>query len=93
MAVVYGFAGMRDYEGQLSFAPRLPSVINKLSFALQVRGRELSLDIGQDTVTYLLRKGEELALQHFGREVVVRQGEPLELDIEACRSPEACVGK
>lgn len=83
MAAVYGFAGMRDYEGQLSFEPRLPSVIEQLRFPLQVRGQELVLEIRQDSVTYLLREGDELALQHFGQDIVLKKNEPLVMEIEA----------
>src|SRR3712207_9497749 len=38
IALVAGLGGMRDFNGQLSFAPRLPSRINRLEFSLLWRG-------------------------------------------------------
>ena len=34
MIFVYGFAGLRDYTGQLCFSPRIPSVLERLRFQL-----------------------------------------------------------
>ena len=38
---VAGFGGMRDHNGALTFAPRLPQRLNRICFGLCVRGRRL----------------------------------------------------
>jgi len=38
-ALVHGFGGMRDHNGQISFDPRLPEHWGSLEFALEWRGR------------------------------------------------------
>jgi alpha,alpha-trehalose phosphorylase len=81
MAVTYGLAGMRDHGGVLSFDPRLPVQWAGLSFPLTVRGCELEVELVQDRATYRLRKGMELSIWHQGREVLLRQGEPVTLSI------------
>jgi alpha,alpha-trehalose phosphorylase len=73
MAVVYGFAGMRDYGGQISFHPRLaPKQKRKLSlvrFPLTIRGQMLEVEVDQESVTYSLREGEGLVIRHEGEEI------------------------
>ena len=44
-ALVAGFGGLREYQGQLSFAPQLPDLITRLSFTVQWRGQRLEVDI------------------------------------------------
>src|SRR6185312_13877201 len=46
MALVYGFAGLRDHGGRISFRPRLPRVWGRLSFTLAIRGRRLRVEAG-----------------------------------------------
>ena len=40
-----GLGGMRDFNGQLSFAPRLPSRINRLEFSLLWHGLRLRVSV------------------------------------------------
>ncbi len=58
MSLVYGFGGMRDTDGVISFSPRLPSGWNRLSFAVTVRGQRLRVDINRFEVTYTFEEGE-----------------------------------
>jgi len=48
LAAVAGFGGMRDHGKTLSFAPRLPSRLTRLSFGLLYRGRRLHVDVVGD---------------------------------------------
>ena len=41
IAAVAGFGGMRDHDGELTFAPRLPARLTRLPFRLVFRGRRL----------------------------------------------------
>jgi alpha,alpha-trehalose phosphorylase len=84
IALVAGLGGMRDFDGQLSFAPRLPSRINRLEFSLLWRGLRLRVDVTKDEVTYSLRNGggsARLDLLHHGKEVTVTQVKPVVLEI------------
>jgi alpha,alpha-trehalose phosphorylase len=76
MVIVYGFAGMRDLDGQLSFRPRLPSGIEHLSFPLTIRDRVLEVEVAVDTATYTLREGSDLAITHFAERVDLTPGVP-----------------
>jgi alpha,alpha-trehalose phosphorylase len=65
MMLTYGFGGMRDEEGGLSFWPRrAPGDAGILRFPLTYRGQMLEVELALDTVTYALREGECLAIHH-----------------------------
>ncbi|HEX6327927.1 MAG TPA: glycosyl hydrolase family 65 protein [Jiangellaceae bacterium] len=86
IALVAGFGGMRDHGGTLSFAPRLPSQINRLDFSLIWRGLRLRVSVRSDDVTYFLREGDHedgsrLNLVHHGEFVTVEIGKPVTLPI------------
>jgi alpha,alpha-trehalose phosphorylase len=66
IAAVAGFGGMRDHDGQLSFAPRLPAAIERLAFRLEFRGRCVRVEVRHHEATYELVNGEALDVRHEG---------------------------
>ncbi len=77
MVVVYGFAGMRDYDGTLSFTPRLPQRLEGLRFNLTFREQVIEVDMTHEFVTYTLQEGECLTIQHREKEIQLKQGRPV----------------
>jgi len=67
-SLIFGFGGVRDFDGQLSFTPRLPHAWHRLAFSLRFRGRQIRVRLTHDEETYLVEEGAPL-------EVVIR-GEP-----------------
>jgi len=78
LAVTNGFGGMRD-SGALRFCPRLPRDVPAVSFAVTVRGARLRVHIDQERARYELETGEAVKFAHWGEEVRVEAGTPLEL--------------
>ncbi|MCF7915576.1 MAG: beta-phosphoglucomutase [Spirochaetaceae bacterium] len=76
-SIVYGFAGMRDYDGMLSFNPHLPKQWNRLTFNLNIRTTLLEVAITHNEVAYTLKEGQSLALVHEGGSHTVYAGSPL----------------
>lgn len=76
MALVYGFAGMRDDAGHISFRPRLPDEWSRLAFPLTIRGQLLRVEIDHATTTYRLVAGERLTIHHDGYEVTLTEAAP-----------------
>ena len=75
MMLTYGFGGMRDYDGTLSFWPRRAPEENAiLRFPLTYRGQMLEIEIGVDRVEYALREGERLVIRHETEEVELNSG-------------------
>jgi alpha,alpha-trehalose phosphorylase len=77
MAVVYGLAGMRDYNGNLSFDPT--RFIEELRFPLTYRGQRLEVHIDHGRATYTLLEGEGLTIHHRGEPVHLKVGKPATL--------------
>ncbi len=77
MAIVGGFGGMRTRDGELSFAPHLPSGITRLNFRMRYRGRRIAVTVNPDTVTYRLLEGSSMSLLHYGEPLKVAD-EPVE---------------
>ncbi len=82
MALTYGFAGMRDHEGDLSFDPRVPVQWQGLAFTLTVRERRLGVELEPGQATYTLLAGDELTIRHQNKEVRLLPEEPVTLEIE-----------
>ena len=81
LSLVYGFAGMRDYEGRLSFNPGLPEPWKRLRFRLIVQGRSLEIDIGKQSVAYTLHSGPDFSITHRGTETLLSTGKQVTVDI------------
>jgi alpha,alpha-trehalose phosphorylase len=45
IVAVAGFGGMRDHDGKLSFAPRLPKQLTRLAFGVWFRDRRLRVEV------------------------------------------------
>ncbi len=83
LAVVAGFGGMRDHDGHLTFAPRLPRALKRLRFRLSFRARLLEVDVRRLQATYSLLQGEALQIAHHGEGLTVTPGEPLRRPVPA----------
>ena len=78
MALTYGFGGMRDDDGTLSFRPhRAPEDNAILRFPLTYRGQMLQVEIGLEKVQYALREGERLVIRHETEEIQLTREHPL----------------
>ncbi|GAA0679224.1 glycosyl hydrolase family 65 protein [Kitasatospora atroaurantiaca] len=91
IALVAGFGGLRDHTGHLSFRPRLPSGLERLSFSMLVRESLLHVEITHATTTYTLNRGGPLVLMHEGEQLKVEPGHPLKLPVKMPETPERCV--
>jgi alpha,alpha-trehalose phosphorylase len=76
-ATVAGFGGMRDHGGRLTFAPRLPGALQRLTFRMVFRGSRLLVEVRADAATYTLLDGPELRTAHHGEPIVVAPGAPV----------------
>jgi alpha,alpha-trehalose phosphorylase len=71
IAAVAGLGGMRDLDGTLSFAPRLPARLERLAFRVLFRGRCLKVEATPQTASYVLLEGEPLDVTHHGERITV----------------------
>jgi alpha,alpha-trehalose phosphorylase len=66
IALVAGLGGMREHDGQLNFAPRLPAAIGRLGFRLAFQGRRMKVEVGPRQATYELKAGKPIEIGHHG---------------------------
>jgi len=70
MVMIYGMAGMRDFDGILTFKPRrAPDQPARIRFPLTYRGQILDVDMGPEGAKYSLREGEGFMIRHEEEEI------------------------
>jgi alpha,alpha-trehalose phosphorylase len=74
--ITYGFAGMKDDDGNLSFDPKLPAHWKKLTIPLQINIHQLLITITPDTTTYTLTEGDQLTIRHKGQFINLSNNKP-----------------
>jgi alpha,alpha-trehalose phosphorylase len=76
-ALVFGFGGVREYDGALSVTPHLPATWDLLAFSLRFRSRRLRIRLTHDDETYMIEEGDPLELTIRGKSHVLAPGIPL----------------
>jgi len=81
MALVYGFGGLRDYDGEISLDPKLPEDWRRLRFPLRVREHQLDVEIMRDRVKLSLGDGDHLVVRVRGQAVELSAGQTVEVEV------------
>ncbi|WP_026549467.1 glycosyl hydrolase family 65 protein [Arthrobacter sp. Br18] len=76
-ALVYGFAGMRDHDGNITFEPRLPENWTRMSFRVTLRGTRVRADVTQQVITLTVESGQSATVSVRGESVYVEAGNPV----------------
>jgi alpha,alpha-trehalose phosphorylase len=81
LSLVFGFGGVRDHGGRLSFTPHLPSNWEKMRFSVRFRDRQIRVDLDHRRSRYLLEEGEplEVTIDEVPREL--SPGHPLDVEV------------
>jgi alpha,alpha-trehalose phosphorylase len=77
LALVAGFAGLRDFDGEVRFDPKLPAGWDRLRFRVEIRGQRLEVDMTPWATTYTLLSGTGLLIEHRGELLRVAPGAPV----------------
>jgi alpha,alpha-trehalose phosphorylase len=96
IALVGAFGGVRNAGSTLSFAPRLPDGLTRLTFAVGFRGRRLRVDVTGSSARYSVADGAPLDIMHHGERLTVAVGEVQERPIPAIaprRAPSQPAGR
>ena len=76
-SLVFGFGGVRDFDGFLTFEPTLPRVWQSLSFSLRFCDRQVRVKVTHDEETYLVEEGAPLEITVRGERHLLSPGTPL----------------
>ena len=81
MNLIYGFGGLRDYDGRLTFDPHLPAEWPSLDFSLTVENRVLDVGLTHDRLEFALRDGNDLAVWVRDEEIKLVSGETTTVEL------------
>ncbi|MFC3300628.1 glycoside hydrolase family 65 protein [Arthrobacter agilis] len=81
-ALVYGFGGMRDHGGQITFHPRLPETWTAVTFRVMLHGTRLRVEVRQDAMTLTVETGGPTTVSVQGRPVAVAPGTPVTVPLD-----------
>jgi alpha,alpha-trehalose phosphorylase len=73
-SLIFGFGGVRDFDGRLSFAPKLPRVWNALAFSLRFCDRQIRVQLTHDEERYLVDEGAPLEVTIRGQPHLLSPG-------------------
>ena len=76
LALVAGFGGLRDSDGEVRFRPKLPAGWERLRFRVQVRGQLIEVDMSHEETTYRLLEGRGLLIMHGDEQLRLAPDEP-----------------
>ncbi|HEX3197272.1 MAG TPA: glycosyl hydrolase family 65 protein, partial [Propionibacteriaceae bacterium] len=79
--LAYGFGGMRDYNGRITFDPRLPASWPGLTFQITLRGARIRVDLTSREIAFTLIEGEGAELAVRGEPVIVSAGPPVRVPL------------
>ncbi|MDQ2740291.1 MAG: family 65 glycosyl hydrolase, partial [Actinomycetota bacterium] len=77
IALVPGLAGLRERNGSVAFAPRLPAGITRLTVTVCIQSSRLRVEITSTTTTYRVIDGGPLLLLHEEQPLTVSAGSPV----------------
>lgn len=80
-ALVYGFGGMRDSGGHLTFDPRLPEAWPELRFRLRWHGSRLLVTVTQTEIAIAVRSGGDVELSVRGVKHTASEGSVLRVPL------------
>ena len=75
--LVYGFGGMRDYNGVITFDPRLPELWEELRFQITLRGTRVRVSLHRQEICFEVVQGDSAEMYVRNERVVVTAGSPV----------------
>ncbi len=80
-SLVYGFGGLRDHGGRITFDPRLPEGWPELAFPLRIRGSRLRVRLRPHEMEFAVEEGDAVDLSVRGVALRVTQKEPVRFSL------------
>jgi alpha,alpha-trehalose phosphorylase len=79
--LVFGFGGMRDTDGRISFDPRLPELWKALTFKVLLHGTRVRVDLTHRDMVFTVEEGTGAEFTVRGEPVAVRAGTPVTVNL------------
>jgi alpha,alpha-trehalose phosphorylase len=81
-ALAFGFGGMRDHNGRITFDPRLPDTWPSLTFRVTLRGTRFRVRLTCDQVVFTIETGTEARFAVRGHDVVLTADAPVTIALD-----------
>ena len=81
ICLAYGFGGMRDYNGVITFDPRLPESWARLTFQVTLRGARIQVEVTADQIAFTMLDGERAEVSVRGRRVTITSEAPVRIPL------------
>jgi alpha,alpha-trehalose phosphorylase len=79
--LAFGFGGMRDYNGVVTFDPRLPESWAGLTFQVTLRGTRVRVDVTSGAIAFNVVEGDSAELDVRGERFTVTAGNPVRVPL------------
>ena len=79
--LAFGFGGMRDYNGVVTFDPRLPESWAGLTFQVTLRGTRVKVDVTSGAIAFNVVEGDSAELDVRGERFTVSAGNPIRVPL------------
>ncbi|KAB1645316.1 glycoside hydrolase family 65 protein [Gulosibacter chungangensis] len=82
LGAVFGFAGMRDHQGEITFDPRLPDGWEGIDFCLRLRDSRIRVELRPATIAFVLERGHAVTVKVRGQDVTIGTDGPTVVKLE-----------
>jgi alpha,alpha-trehalose phosphorylase len=72
---------MRDYNGKITFDPRLPASWSGLTFQITLRGTRIKVDLTSREIAFTVVEGDRAEFSVRGEAVTVSAGNPVRVPL------------
>jgi alpha,alpha-trehalose phosphorylase len=69
LGVVMGFGGMKIYDNELHFDPKIPEKWNEYTFKIKFKGRIIKVEVNKTKIDYILEKGNPITIYSKGNKI------------------------
>lgn len=81
-ALIFGFGGMRDADGEISFDPRLPVGWPRLTFRFRIGGARVRAELTAERYTFTIEDGDNATFSVRGEKVDLSAGSPVSIVLD-----------
>jgi len=80
-ALTYGFGGMRDHHGEITFDPRLPHSWDSLTFRVTLRGTRVRVVLTARQISFRVEEGTQADVSVRGKMYTVSAAAPVDVPL------------
>jgi alpha,alpha-trehalose phosphorylase len=80
--LVFGFGGMRDHGGVITFDPRLPESWTALTFRVTIRDTRMLVTVRPDSLDFAVEVGSTVTVSVRGKQVTVTKESPVTVPLD-----------